>query len=52
MMRRLNLAFLAGVLAAVALLAGGTYLVHELQVWRQASALLDRARRRSRQRPE
>jgi len=44
-MRRLNLAFLAVVLAAVALLAGDTYLVHAIQVRRHARAFLDRARR-------
>ena len=44
-MRRLNLVFLAVLLAAVALLGGGMHLVHGFQVRRNASALLDRARR-------
>jgi tetratricopeptide (TPR) repeat protein len=44
-MRRLNLVFLAILLAAAALLGGGLHLVHGYQVRRNASALLDRARR-------
>jgi len=44
-MRRLNLVFLAMLLAAVALFGGGMHLVHGVQVRRNASALLDRARR-------
>jgi tetratricopeptide (TPR) repeat protein len=44
-MRRLNLVFLAILLAVVALLGGGMHLVHGFQIRRNASALLDRARR-------
>jgi tetratricopeptide (TPR) repeat protein len=44
-MRRLNLVFVAILLAAVALFGAGMHLVHGVQVWRNASALLDRARR-------
>ena len=45
MMRRLNLVFLAILLAVVAVFGGGMHLVHGFQVQRNASALLDRARR-------
>ncbi len=44
-MRRLNLVFLAILLAGLSLLGGGMYLVHGFQVQRNASSLLDRARR-------
>ncbi len=44
-MRRLNLVFLAVLLAVAAALGGGMHLVHDLQIRRNASALLDRARR-------
>ena len=44
-MRRLNLVFLAILLVAAALLGGGTHLLHGFQVRRNASALLERARR-------
>ena len=45
MMRRLNLVFLAVLLAVVAVFGGGMHLVHGVQIQRNASALLDRARR-------
>jgi len=45
MMRTLNLVFLAVLLAVVAVLGGGMHLVHDFQMQRNASALLDRARR-------
>ena len=45
MKRRLNLAFLATLFATVAVLGGGMHLVHGFQMQRNASALLDRARR-------
>ena len=45
MMRRLNLVFLAILLAVVAVFGGGMHLVHGFQIRRNASALLDRARR-------
>src|SRR5690242_10742982 len=44
-MRQLNLVFLAVLLVTVALLGGGMHLLHEFQVRRNASSLLDRARR-------
>ena len=44
-MRKLNLAFLAVVLAMLAVLGGAFHLVHSYQIRRNASALLDRARR-------
>jgi tetratricopeptide (TPR) repeat protein len=44
-MRRLNLVFLAILLAASVLLGGGVHLLHGFQVRRNASALLERARR-------
>ena len=44
-MRRLNLRFLAVLLAAIAVFGGGMHLVHGIQVQRNASSLLDRARR-------
>ena len=45
MMRRLNLVFLAVLVVVVAVLGGGIHLVHGFQMQRNASALLDRARR-------
>ena len=45
MMRRLNLVFLTILLVVVAVFGGGMHLVHGIQVQRNASALLDRARR-------
>ena len=45
MKRRLNLVFLAILLAAVTVLGGAMHLVHGFQVQRNASALLERARR-------
>ena len=44
-MRRINLIFLAILLAGVTLLGGGIYLLHGIQMRRNASALLDHARR-------
>jgi tetratricopeptide (TPR) repeat protein len=44
-MRRLDLVSLSVVLLAMCLLAGGLYAAHEIQVRRNASALLDRAGR-------
>ncbi|MGP0065145.1 MAG: tetratricopeptide repeat protein [Isosphaeraceae bacterium] len=44
-MRRLNLFVLSVLLGAMALLGGGMYVVHDFQMRRNASALLDRARR-------
>jgi cellulose synthase operon protein C len=44
-MRRLNLAFLAILFMGVVLLGGGMHLVHGFQMQRNASVLLDRARR-------
>ena len=44
-MRKLNLLFLAILLAAMALLGGGMHFVHAFQVRRNATALLDRAER-------
>jgi tetratricopeptide (TPR) repeat protein len=44
-MRKLNLVFLIGLLAAVAVLGVGVHFVHAFQVRRNASALLDRADR-------
>jgi hypothetical protein len=44
-MRRLNLRFLAALLTVVAVLGGGMHLIRGMQVRRNASALLDRARR-------
>ena len=44
-MRKLNLVFLLGVVMAVLVLSGAAYLVHGRQVQRNASALLDRARK-------
>ena len=44
-MRKFNFAFLAILLAVAAVLGGGIYVVHEAQVRRNASSLLDRARR-------
>jgi hypothetical protein len=44
-MRRLNLVFLGVILTVVAVLGGGMYIAHEIQTRRNASALLDRARR-------
>ena len=44
-MRRFNLVFLMVLLAVVALLGGSIHLVHGIQIKRNASALLDRARR-------
>jgi tetratricopeptide (TPR) repeat protein len=44
-MKRLNLVFLAVLLATTTVLGGLTHLVHELQVRRHASAYLDLARR-------
>src|SRR5579885_1890508 len=45
MMRRLNLVFLAILIAGLAILGGGLHLVHGLQIRRNASALKDRALR-------
>src|SRR5205823_4763633 len=45
MMRRLNLVFLTVLVVVVALLGGGLHVVHGYQVWRNASALKDHARR-------
>jgi tetratricopeptide (TPR) repeat protein len=44
-MRRLNLVFLAILVVGTALFGGGMHLVHGIQVRRNASSLLDRARR-------
>ncbi|MFI5457357.1 MAG: tetratricopeptide repeat protein [Isosphaerales bacterium] len=44
-MRSLNLVFLAILLAVVTVFGGGMHLVHETQIRRNASVLLDRARR-------
>jgi tetratricopeptide (TPR) repeat protein len=44
-MRKLNLAFLVGLVAVIVLLSGATYAVHEYQVQRNAVTLLDSARR-------
>ena len=44
-MRRLNLVFVSVLLVAVVLFGGGMHLVHGFQMQRNASALLDRARR-------
>ena len=44
-MRRLNLIFLTVLVIAVTVLGGGIHLVHGFQMRRNASALLDRARR-------
>jgi len=44
-MRRLNLVFLAILLAVVTVFGTGMHLVHETQIQRNASTLLDRARR-------
>jgi len=44
-MRKLNLVFLLGVVMALLMLSGATYLVHGRQVERNASALLDHARK-------
>src|SRR5438105_4786778 len=44
MKRRVNLRFLAGMLAGLLLLATGSYFVNAYQVKRNASALLDQAR--------
>jgi cellulose synthase operon protein C len=44
-MRRLNLVFLAMLLVVVAVMGGGLQVLHGFQVRRNASALLDRARR-------
>ena len=44
-MRRLNLVFLAVLLGFAAVFGGGMHLAHEVQIRRNASALLDRARR-------
>ena len=44
-MRRLNLVFLGILLTVVAVLGGGMHLAHGIQVRRNASVLLDRARR-------
>src|SRR5208337_3675371 len=44
-MRRLNLVFLLGLVMALLALSGAVYLVHGGQVQRNASALLDRARK-------
>ncbi|MGO9462944.1 MAG: hypothetical protein ACLQVF_02110, partial [Isosphaeraceae bacterium] len=44
-MRRLNLAFLAILLAVVTVLSAGMYLVHEYQIKKNARVLLARARR-------
>ena len=44
-MRKLNLVFLLGVVMAVLVLGGAAHLVHGRQVQRNASALLDRARK-------
>ena len=43
-MRRLNLLFLGILLTVIVVLGGGMHLVHGIQVRRNASALLDRAR--------
>jgi hypothetical protein len=43
-MRRINLAFLAGLIAMVAVLGVGIRFVHAYQLRRNASVLLDRAR--------
>jgi hypothetical protein len=45
MMRRLNLVFLTGLLAVLAMLGVGIHFVHAYQVRQQASVLWDRARR-------
>jgi cellulose synthase operon protein C len=44
-MRKLNLVFLLGVVMALLVLGGAVYLVHNRQVVRNASALLDHARK-------
>jgi predicted Zn-dependent protease len=44
-MRKLNLVFIASLLAAMLVLAGGMHFAHEIQVRRHASVLLERARR-------
>ena len=44
-MRKLNLVFLLGLVVALLALSGAVYLVHGHQVQRNASALLDRARK-------
>ena len=44
-MRRLDLVFLAVLMIGAAALGGGVHLVHGFQIRRNASALLDRARR-------
>jgi hypothetical protein len=44
-MRKLNLGFLAILLAGLGLFGGGMHLAHGFQMRRNASALLDRARR-------
>ena len=44
-MRRLNLAFLAVLLTVTAVFGGGMYVVHATQIVRNASILLDHARR-------
>ncbi len=44
-MRRLNPVFLLGLVVALLALSGATYLVHGHQVQRNASVLLDRARK-------
>ncbi len=44
-MRTLNLVFLGILLTVVAVLGGGMHLVHGIQVRRNASVLLERARR-------
>ena len=44
-MRKLNLVFLASILVSVAVLSVATYFLHEYQVKRNASALLDVARK-------
>ena len=44
-MRKLNLVFLLGLVMALLALSGAAYLVHGRQVQRNASALLDRARK-------
>src|SRR5271157_311914 len=48
-MRKLNLVFLLGLVMALLALSGAAYLVHGRQVQRNASALLDRARKNEEQ---